>query len=212
MAIDVSALRAAGLSDAQIVAVFEKAEELRKARNRERQAEFQARKRANAPNTDNANNVSNVNNVISVSDGEASRACSNTNLPSEDISNIPPLPPKLEKRESRQRGHRLPKTWAPSADVLGFARSLGFTDDLERRERESFFDFWLAIPGAKGCKLDWDMTYRNRLRDMAGRMKLKPLANVLPFVAGADPPKLSAEEQRRRAEDFDRRWKAGEFK
>ena len=36
-------------------------------------------------------------------------------------------------------------------------------------------------------------------------------ANVLPFTAGSDPPKLSPEEQLRRAHDFDRRWKAGEF-
>jgi hypothetical protein len=38
-------------------------------------------------------------------------------------------------------------------------------------------------------------------------------ANVLPFTAGADPPRptYTAEEKRRIAEDFDRRFKAGEF-
>jgi hypothetical protein len=144
---------------------------------------------------------------------EASRACSNTNLPSEDISYIPPLPPKPEKAQSRQRGHRLPKTWQPSADVLSFAKSLGFTEDLERRERAAFFDYWLAIPGSKGCKLDWDATYRNRLRDMAGRLKLKPAANVLPFGAAADPPRpqMTEAEKRAAALKFDAEYRAGKY-
>lgn len=214
MAIDVSALKAAGLTDAQIVAVFEKAEELRKARNRERQAAFQARKRANASNTDNANNVSNVNNVIDVSEPEPSRACSNTNLPTGDII-IPPLPPKggeKRKAEPRNRGQRLPEGWTPDADLLDFARTLGFSTDQELRTRAEFADFWRGIPGSRGCKLDWPATYRNRLREVAGRLKLKPAANVLPFSTAPPKEELSDEEMRRRALDFDRRWNAGEFR
>jgi hypothetical protein len=130
----------------------------------------------------------------------------NTNLPSEDISTIPPLPPK-----TRNRGHRLPEGWQPDVELVSFSRSLGFSADQELRARAEFADYWRGVPGSRGCKLDWPATYRNRLRELAAKMKLKPVANVLPFVAGADPPKLSAEEQRRRAEDFDRRWKAGEF-
>jgi hypothetical protein len=39
------------------------------------------------------------------------------------------------------------------------------------------------------------------------------VANVLPFTAGSDPPRptYTAEEKRRIAEDFDRRYRAGEF-
>lgn len=203
MAISVSTLKAAGLTDAQIVVVFEKAEAERKERNRQRQADFQARKRANANNTAN---VINADNVIPVSEPDASRTCSNTNLPTEDISYIPPLPPK-----ARNRGHRLPEGWQPDAELIGFSIGLGFSADQERKTRAEFCDYWLGVPGSRGCKLDWPATYRNRLREVAGKLKLKPSANVLPFTAGADPPKLSAEEQLRRAQDFDRRWKAGEF-
>jgi hypothetical protein len=189
----------AGCSGKQIAEFVSKID----AAKREKAAQ---KKRLQRANPTKSINVPRTDGDISVSVGdsaEASRACSNTNLPSGDISYIPPLPPKPEKAQSRQRGHRLPKTWQPAGEVIAFAKSLGFTDDLERRERAAFFDYWLAIPGSKGCKLDWDATYRNRLRDMAGRLKLKPAANVLPF-SGAPPPseQYSEAEKERRLKEW----------
>lgn len=199
----IRAMRAAGLSSDQILDVIERAAEERLAKvregNRIRQAAFQARKNAatveTAPNVDNASNVDNATNAVSdvisvipVSEGEPSRTCSITNLPSEDISSITPLPPKAEKRSIRNRGTRIPLDFRPSEDCLSFAYGLGFSADLEQRTCAEFVDYWIGVPGARGCKLDWPATYRNRLREVAGRMKLRPGgAAVLPFGGHAPP-------------------------
>jgi hypothetical protein len=89
----IRAMAAAGCSIEQIADSFERMDEQRKAKgregNRRRQAEHRARR-----NESNANNASNANNgvtpVTCVTEPPASRACSNTNLPSEDISNTYP--------------------------------------------------------------------------------------------------------------------------
>lgn len=173
-----------------------------------RQARY--RERQKAVTSDVTRDVTNV-----TDEAEASRACSNTNLPSEDISYIPPLPPKGgdgRKAEPRNRGHRLPLDWQPDADLIEFARSLGFSTDQEREARAEFADYWRGVPGSRGCKIDWPATYRNRLREVAVKRKLKPAPNVLPFSTGSPPkPQYTEAEMRERALDFDKRWKAGEF-
>jgi hypothetical protein len=37
------------------------------------------------------------------------------------------------------------------------------------RETRAFVDYWRGVPGARGRKLDWPATWRNRLRDVSGR-------------------------------------------
>jgi hypothetical protein len=64
------------------------------------------------------------------------------------------------------RGSRLPEDWEPSDAVKDDLRSkypnvmLGFI-------LEEFKDYWLAIPGQRGRKADWDRTFRNRVREVA---------------------------------------------
>lgn len=71
-------------------------------------------------------------------------------------------------RKDGRRGTRLPDGWQPSEAVRVWARSehpavnLGFV-------LAEFVDYWLAIPGSRGCKLDWDATFRNRVREVAAR-------------------------------------------
>jgi hypothetical protein len=48
-----------------------------------------------------------------------------------------------------------------------------------KRETERFCDYWRAIPGARGRKLDWPATWRNWLRkehddEMARRTRAAP--------------------------------------
>ncbi|WP_052336130.1 hypothetical protein [Mycobacterium canetti] len=38
---------------------------------------------------------------------------------------------------------------------------------------EEFVDFWRAEPGARGRKLDWDATWRNRVREIASRQRAR---------------------------------------
>lgn len=66
----------------------------------------------------------------------------------------------------RARGTRLPDGWQPSAETQAWARARGL-DPLG--PLEEFADFWRGVPGARGTKLDWDATYRNRLRQLAER-------------------------------------------
>ena len=43
------------------------------------------------------------------------------------------------------------------------------TDEDVRLQADNFRDFWIALPGAKGLKLDWEATGRNRVREVASR-------------------------------------------
>jgi hypothetical protein len=74
---------------------------------------------------------------------------------------------EAEKKQKRQddskRGARLPDGWKPSDSVRKWAASEFPKLNLGRALAE-FVDYWRAIPGQRGCKLDWDATFRNRLR------------------------------------------------
>lgn len=59
------------------------------------------------------------------------------------------------------KGCRLPDTWWPSDDLQQFARSNGCDP---KKVAEAFCDYWRALPGARGVKLDWDATFRNWCR------------------------------------------------
>jgi hypothetical protein len=76
-----------------------------------------------------------------------------------------------------KRGTRLPADWEPSADGRALVAELGL--ELTRTVAE-FRDYWTALPGAKGVKLDWDATFRNRCRDIADRR---------PMPRGSPPPR-----------------------
>lgn len=66
------------------------------------------------------------------------------------------------KRRGAARGTRLPSDWLPSAETQAWAREHGIPDPFAGVAE--FLDFWAGVPGARGVKLDWDATYRNRLR------------------------------------------------
>ena len=63
-----------------------------------------------------------------------------------------------------QRGSRLAKDWV-------LTKSLGEWAQIERPDldvrqvAEQFKDYWIAQPGQKGVKLDWDATWRNWVRN-----------------------------------------------
>ncbi len=63
------------------------------------------------------------------------------------------------------RGTRLAADWRPSADDRAFAGRCGLEPDSLAAE---FRDYWHGVPGARGRKLDWAATFRNRCRAIAG--------------------------------------------
>ncbi len=68
------------------------------------------------------------------------------------------------------RGSRLPQGWSPDPSL--HAWGVSERPDLDHaRELDSFRDYWQAIPGAKGVKLDWPATYRNWIRRANGGIR-----------------------------------------
>lgn len=65
------------------------------------------------------------------------------------------------------RGTRLPAGWTPSGETQVWARSNGAADPCGK-VLDEFRDYWAGVPGARGVKLDWDATYRNHVRRVAG--------------------------------------------
>jgi hypothetical protein len=65
-----------------------------------------------------------------------------------------------------KRGTRLPPDWAPNDGLIDFCRQLG-VDPV--RAAEEFSDYWPTVAGPKGVKLDWNLTFKNRCRELAER-------------------------------------------
>lgn len=77
-----------------------------------------------------------------------------------------PSPPSASRR-----GVRLPDGWRPADDDVAFAAGLGLDPDETAAE---FRDYWQAVPGARGVKLDWSATFRNSCRMQAKRRRPPP--------------------------------------
>lgn len=71
-----------------------------------------------------------------------------------------------DKEPSSGRGTRLAPDWRPSQEDWEFASHLGLDPEAAADE---FRDYWCAVPGGKGRKLDWSATFRNRCRELASR-------------------------------------------
>lgn len=99
----------------------------------------------------------------------------------------------LEKK-NRKRGERLPESWSPSDADRDFASKLGWSESQIDAEAANFRDYWIAKPGAGGCKLDWPATWRKWIRSS----KVKPAGT--PSAGAAQPAsgfyaKFGSEEQ-----------------
>ena len=80
------------------------------------------------------------------------------------------------------RGTRLPKDWQPNESA-----KLWFAEEYPRCELkgvvDEFRDYWVAQPGGKGVRADWDATFRNSVR----KFPPKPRAGPAPAKAGPSP-------------------------
>lgn len=88
---------------------------------------------------------------------------------------------------SKKIGSRLPGDWLPSQADEAFAKALGLNPAAVADE---FRDYWRAVPGAKGLKLDWSATYRNSCRMKSERSN---------HVHASNSGKPSQQEQRYQA-------------
>lgn len=102
--------------------------------------------------------------------------------------------------EGRRRGARLAADATLSDDDREFAVQLG-VEPLQAWAE--FKDYWIAVPGQRGTKLDWSATWRNRVRELAGRRKVR--GNGKPTVHDA------AKELTRRLAELDEPAPSGEL-
>lgn len=91
--------------------------------------------------------------------------------PCQDDTRTVKEPPKNRQGTTNERATRLDPNFRPSQDLIAFAEGLGLDNDEVWPE---FRDYWIAVPGARGRKLDWEATYRNRCRELAGRRANRP--------------------------------------
>lgn len=185
----IAAMRAAGLTDSQILDVVQKDAEARaekaRAANRYRQARHRAR---NACNADNARNAEiGVTSVTTVTEEASSRACSNTNLPTEDISYIPPLvPPSVETAVRKANRAKPRKAIAADAQPTDADRrsagDAGMDAQAFRAEWQQFRDYHLS---RGNLMADWSAAWRTwcgnftkRQQPRAGPRPLSRLAQI----------------------------------
>jgi hypothetical protein len=68
-------------------------------------------------------------------------------------------------RRHADRGTRLAIDWQPSADTIAWAEN--FDEGVDALSAvDEFRDYWCAVVGPKALKLDWEGTFRNRIREL----------------------------------------------
>lgn len=105
---------------------------------------------------------------------------------------------KLKEKKESSRGSRFALDHPP-ADWIQFCQTQ--RPDLNAGiVFDSFRDYWLAIPGNKGLKLDWTMTWRNWVRNQKREIKNAGFTNAkskyetgLEGIAAARAKRLQAE-------------------
>lgn len=79
----------------------------------------------------------------------------NENPAANDAQNT--APPQAAPPTAK-RGSRLSEDWQPTDELRAYATALGLDADLVV---ENFRNYWSAVPGAKGLKLNWSATFKN---------------------------------------------------
>jgi hypothetical protein len=72
---------------------------------------------------------------------------------------------RTELVEGRKKATRIKSDWRPTADLVAWCKDRGVVGAALDSRIAEFIDYWIAVPGQRGTKLDWDATFRNRVRD-----------------------------------------------
>lgn len=98
-----------------------------------------------------------------------------------DGANAPAPPAK-----TNPRGSRISDDFTVTVAMGLWAVEEGMTNEQIQRETEKFVDYWRTVPGAKGRKLDWQLTWKNWIRRT---LEDRPRQNGLSVVGGDYRPK-----------------------
>lgn len=84
-----------------------------------------------------------------------------------------PTPPLPKEEAPRARGTRLPDDFTVTDEMRAWAAQKAPGVDVDAATEE-FADYWRAVAGAKGVKLDWIATWRNDMRRKSERHGVRP--------------------------------------
>ena len=76
-------------------------------------------------------------------------------------------------KKNDRRGSRISEGWKPKPETVATIRSEYPSLDLAH-EHKLFIDYWLACPGQRGVKLDWEATWRGWMRRSGKRLAETP--------------------------------------
>lgn len=111
------------------------------------------------------------------------------------LTNPEPSTSKSKARAKTTRGTRIPADWRPKPETIEAFRRDGV--DPEPLVPE-FVDYWIAVAGARGVKLDWEATFRNRVRALIeqGRAPrwVPPMRKAMPCPEPEPEPELTEEQ------------------
>ena len=115
-----------------------------------------------------------------------------------------PITNKQETVKKTQRGSRLPADWVPDSELAEWSKAE--RPDLElRKVLMEFRDYWIAQPGQKGVKLDWNATWRNWVRNQKAvkqtfaQQSADVIRMTVPGSKELDPALKKIEEDRSKA-------------
>jgi len=152
-------------------------EEVDREGNSQRQRRYRNRKSGSSPPRNGESNghvtpLSHASSSSSSSSSSTSKGLSSegSTLPGPELD----LPPRLSNPQHQQRakssapeqrGTRLNEDFELKPDMKEWASLHTPHVDLEAA-LEEFIDYWRALPGTRGYKLDWVATWRNRMREL----------------------------------------------
>ena len=79
------------------------------------------------------------------------------------VAAAPTAPATAEPKRDTARGSRLPDGWFPARTPGNERAESGHSQQWLERELTKFRNYWIALPGARGRKTDWNRTWQNWL-------------------------------------------------
>lgn len=91
---------------------------------------------------------------------------------------------RITKSKAGSRGTRIAADWEPSEKTVEWCHQQGVDAAAHVDE---FRDYWVAVSGAKGCKLDWDATFKNRIRQLIESDRAAPWSGPIASSKVVEP-------------------------
>jgi hypothetical protein len=109
----------------------------------------------------------------------------------EDMERARPRARDERAEVENSRGKRITADWKPKPETIAWARGQG-VDAVA--VVEEFVEYWRSLPGAKGRRVDWDLTFKNRLRGLIAQGRAPKLPPEGPPPVQPEPDALTGEQ------------------